>query len=403
MRKLALLVLALAPVASLANGYSLPNVNPRDLAMNSALTAAQRDAAATHANPAALSKLEGLNLSLGLTYLDLRTDWTSPDGSMDASMNYNPVTPVALFAAWGGKFMGRGWGVGVGMTNTHGGAVNWDEDWEGRYRVITVDRRVYELLLTGGVEVLPWLRLGGGAIYYRTTEELSQKIDALTQDVEADLTTAGGALSFDLSAEIAVPGLPLTFGVDYKHQAVQKLEGDAHFSNVPPELAQSLPDQAVEHVLTIPNTLNVGVAWKPIPSVLVTGVYTWERYSVYTEDRFSGDMGTEVVVPRDYDDGYTLRFGAEWQATPKLQVRGGFQRDVSGQKTDNYSPSLPDGSSWGIGLGGGWAFSDRLTANLGLFYAIFDDVEVTGTEAFLGTFEPSAFFAGLNAVWRPEL
>lgn len=403
MRKLALLALALAPVASLANGYSLPNVNPRDLAMNSALTAAQRDAAATHANPAALSKLEGLNLSLGMTYLDLRTDWTSPDGSMDASMNYNPVTPVALFAAWGGKFMGRGWGVGVGLTNTHGGAVNWDEDWEGRYRVNTVDRRVYEILLTGGVEVLPWLRLGGGAVYYRTTEELSQKIDALTQDVEAELSTAGGALSFDLSAEIAVPGLPLTFGVDYKHQAVQTLEGDAHFSNVPPELAQSLPDQEVEHVLTIPNTLQLGVAWKPTPTLLLAGVYTWERYSVYTEDRFSGEMGTEVVVPRDYDNGYTIRFGAEWQATPKLEVRGGFQRDVSGQKTDNYSPSLPDGDSWGIGLGGGWAFSDRLAVNLGLFYAIFDDVEVTGTEAFLGTFEPSAFFAGLNAVWRPEL
>lgn len=400
MRKLALLAIALAPVASLANGYDVPDTSARDLAMVGSLVADQRDAGATYRNPAALAKVEGLNLSLSAAMLDLENTWTSPDGSQSHSMLFKPAPPPALFASYGGKFLQRGWGVGLGMTIPAGGNVFWPQTWPGRYRVIEVDRKVYGLYLSGGVEVLPWLRLGGGAVYYRTTERLSQDIRVLTSDVRAEIAAAGGALSYDLSAEISVPGLPVNVGIDYKHQGVQDLSGRAHFSNVPPSLAQSLPDQDAKHTLTYPSALHVGVAWRVVEPVLVTAEYTFNRYSVYSEDRFVGSMGTTVVVPRDYGNGYTLRVGAEWQALPKLQVRGGVLRDHSGQKTDFYSPSLPDGDTWAFGLGAGWSFSQALAVNAGFFYAPFDKVTATGTEAFGGSYEPSAFIASVGVVWR---
>lgn len=400
MRKLALLALALAPVASLANGYDVPDVSARDLAMVGSLVADQRDAGATYRNPAALSKIEGLDLSLSGAFLDIENTWTSPDGTASNSMLFRPAPPPALFAAYGGKLMGRGWGVGLGMTIPAGGNVFWPETWPGRDRIVSVDRKVYGFYASVGVELLPWLRLGGGAVYYRTTEVLKQDISVLSQQVRAELGTSGGALSYDVSAEISIPGAPVTFGIDYKHQGVQKLEGSAHFANVPPELAQSLPDQDAKHTLTYPNALHMGVAWKVQPFTL-TGEVTWNRYSVYTEDRFVGSMGTTVVVPRDYGNGYTLRLGAEWQVQPKLQVRFGVLRDHSGQKTDFYSPSLPDGDTWAYGLGGGYSFSKDLAVNLGFFYAPFDKVTATGTEAFQGSYTPSAFISSLGVVWRP--
>jgi len=401
MRKLALLAFALAPVASLANGYDVPDVSARDLAMVGSAVAAQRDAFATYRNPAALSRLEGLNLSLSGAFLDIENTWKSPDGLTTRSMLFRPAPPPALFAAYGGKLMERGWGVGLGLTIPAGGNVFWPADWEGRYRIISVDRKVYGVYLSGGYEVLPWLRVGAGAVYYRTTEKLSQDIDVLTGDVRAELGTAGGALSYDLSAEIAIPGVPVTIGVDYKHQAVQKLEGSAHFSNVPPDLAQSLPDQDAKHTLTYPNALHVGAAWQVAAPVLVTAEWSWNRYQVYTEDLFVGSLGTTVVVPRDYANGYTFRVGAEWQASSQLQLRAGVLRDHTGQKTDNYSPSLPDGDTWAFGLGGGWAFSRDLSVALGLFYAPFDKVTATGTEAFQGSYWPSAFIASVGVTWRP--
>jgi long-chain fatty acid transport protein len=402
MRKLALLALALAPVASLANGYDVPDVSARDLSMVGSLVAAQRDAGATYRNPAALSKIEGLSLALTGAFLDIENTWTSPDRTESRSMLFRPAPPVALFASYGGKFLDRGWGAGFGMTIPAGGNVFWPNGWQGRYAIQSVDRKVYGFYLSGGVEVLPWLRLGGGAVYYRTTEKLKQAAaQLLTRDVYAELGTAGGALSFDLSAEIAVPSLPITIGVDYKHQGVQKLEGSAHFIDPPPELAQAMADQDVKHTLTYPNALHVGVAWKVVDPLLVTGEWTWNRYSVYQQDLFVGSLGTTITVPRDYGNGYTFRVGAEWKATDRLELRAGVLRDHSGQKTDFYSPSLPDGDTWAFGLGGGWSFSRDLSVALGLFYAPFDKVTTTGTEAFQGSYTPSAFIASVGVSWKP--
>jgi long-chain fatty acid transport protein len=400
---LALLVASLLPAVAHANGYSVPNVNPRDLALAGSAVAAQGDAAATFANPAALSKLEpGLHLSLGASMLDLYSEWKGTDGG-SADMSFDPQPPPALYAAWAGKLFGRGYGVGAGMTIPAGGAVNWPDDWEGRFHIVSVDRKVYAGYLTAGFEVLPWLRLGGGAVYYHTTELLSQKMDALGTEVDAEIATAGGALSYDLSAEIAVPKLPVTIAVDYKHKAHQQLEGEAHFTNVPAALEPNLPDQDATHMLVFPNTLNVGVAVKATERLLVTAGYTYDRYQVYAEDRFTGDLGTEVVVDRRYDDGQTFRLGAEFQATKRLQVRAGVLRDLSGLREDTFSPSLPDGSTWAGSVGASFALRPNLALHGALFVAPFDEVETDPTaDNFQGSYETRATIFALGVTWSPR-
>jgi long-chain fatty acid transport protein len=398
-----ILVTLLAPAVALANGYSVPNVNPRDLAMADSTVAAQGDVAAADMNPAALSRVEGFQLSLGFSYLDNQNEWSNPATGGEATTLYKPVPPVALFAGYGGKFMDRGWGVALGLGVPAGGNVFWKEDWEGRFRIIEVDRKVYATYLTGGVELFPWLRVGGGAIYYRTTERLLQKLDFLTSEGTAELSTAGGKLSYELAVEITCPKLPLTLGIDYKHQAVQELEGDAHFEDVPASLQGTLADQPATHVLTIPNFLNVGLAYRPIKPLLLTLGWTLDRYEVYEEDRFSGTLGTmpDVVVTRNYGNGQTWRLGAEWDQSDRLTLRAGVLRDLSGLDTDTYSPTLPDGDTWAFTAGAAWKFSPKLSVSGALFYAPYDTVKVTGTEAFQGQYEPSAFIASVGVVWKP--
>jgi long-chain fatty acid transport protein len=403
---LALLVASLLPAVALANGYSVPNVNPKDLGVAGSATAAQGDAAATYANPAALSKLEpGLHLSMGASLLDLASTWTAPGGGTSVDTEFNPVPPPALYAAWAGKALGRGWAVGAGLNIPAGGAVKWHEGWEGDTHIVTVDRKVYAGYLTAGFEVLPWLRLGGGAVYYHTTEKLSQSIDYLGSEGMAEIATAGGALSYDLSAELAlpIPRLPVTVAVDYKHKAHQTLEGEAHFADVPAALEPNLPDQDATHALVFPNTLNVGVAIRPTERLLVTAGYTYDRYRVYAEDRFTGDLGTEVVVDRQYDDGQTFRLGAEYQATKRLQVRAGILRDLSGLREDTFSPSLPDGNTWAGSVGASFALRPNLGVHGALFVAPFDEVTTDpAADNFQGSYETRATIFALGFTWSPK-
>ncbi len=417
------LLVAVSPALALANGYNVPNVNARDLALVDSARASQHTAAAVYANPAALAGLEGLNLSLGLSVLDLRTEWKGPaepeatnagipraTNRSVASIRFKPVPPPAIFVAYGGKAGEHGWGVGGGLNIIAGGNVFWPDNWTGRYRIITVDRKVWGFYLTGGFEVVKQLKVGGGLVYYRTTEELIQAIDFVTSDGRATLAASGGAVSYDLSALITpVPGFPLTLAVDYKHQGVQKLTGNAHFSNVPPSLSTSplLQDQGVTHMLTVPNVLNFGLAFQATPKLLLTAGFTWDRYEVYQEDVFQGDLGASVVVNRFYDNGHTFRLGAEYAVTPQLTLRGGLLRDISGLKTSTLSPTLPDSDVWGGALGGGYAFTPDLGVDFTAWYAHFDEVTATETgpspKAFPGTYQSQAVILAVALVVRDPL
>jgi long-chain fatty acid transport protein len=407
--KIALLATALLPAVALANGYDVPNITPRDLALNESAVAAQYDAGATYALPAALSKVRGLSLNLAGSILDNKTDWSAPGGSYMAgspgsSTKFKPAPPVALFAAYGTEVGGHGLGVGLGMNVVAGGNMYWNDEWAGRGRIITVDRKVYGFYLTGGYEVVPGLRLGGGLVYYYTTEYLKIGIQP-DQNAYGELATKGGAPAFDLSAEYTPDfgDKPLTFAVDYKHKGTQNLTGDGNFV-VPGGLSTASVDQSVRHQLTYPNVFNVGLAYRPpVKGLQLTGVYTLTRYKVYSSDQFDGSKGIQILVPRNYGNGRTFRFGAEYDFTQNWTGRFGFMRDLSGFKTDTYSPTLPDGNAWCFAVGGGYKVMQDLTVNATVFFATLDKVTSTGSETLPGDYSTRVWLYSLGLTYRSDL
>lgn len=426
--KTILTVLSLLPSLALASGYALPNTNPRDLSLAAAAVAAQGDSGATFALPAALARQSGPAVRLGSSVLNLATVWNDPTGAAaDVEMDRKFVPLPSLSVSYGGKLEalgGRGWGVGFGLEPFGGGAVFWPDGWEGRYRILTVDRKVFSTVLTGGIELLPMVRIGGGLVYYYTTEKLSQNLClscfgiAAAPDAKGELELSGGALSFDLSAEIdPIPDVPLRIAVDYKHKATQTLEGDVRWTGVPPAVSALDPilrDQDAEQVLTIPNTLNVGIAYRVAKPLNLMFTWTLDRWVVYDTDTFTGsEPGAELSVPRKYRNGYTLRAGAEYDLNPAVQLRLGFHRDVSGLDESTYSPTLPDASSWAVTAGAGYKFGDGFSLDAGIFFAFMDDVTSTSngsepvlgaplpTGSFRGTYEIAALIYGVSVGWAP--
>ncbi len=431
MRKSILLSLTMFPALALASGYSLPNVNPRDVGLSASAGAAQIDAGAVFANPAALARLSGPSAKLGLGGFTIFETWNDPNGTATADIDrqYTPL-PVA-YLSYSGKLpvLGeRRWGIGAAFVPFGGGIVKWPQDWEGRYRIVEVDRKVFDTLVTAGVEVLPMLRIGGGVIYAYTTEKFRQNAPMAsfggTSDASGTLDLNGGAVSYDVSAEIdPIPSVPLRLAVDYKHKATQTLKGDVKWSNlaqafqaglVPEPYKSFFTNQDVEETLVIPNRLNVSAAYQVIKPLLVTFAWTLDRWVVYDRDRFVGSLpGVTLDVKRDYRNGYTLRGGLEYDLLRALQVRVGVQRDHSGLNTDRYSPTLPDASSWAVSGGATYRFSRGLSLDAGIFYAMMDKVTATNaapteptapgdTRAFRGEYDISAVIFGAAIGWTPE-
>src|SRR5262249_42891470 len=154
------------PAAAMAGGYVVPNINARDISLSGALSAGQDSASATYQLPAALARLDGLNVSGDVSLIDVRSTWTDTfqvfrGGSQ--TMIPKAAFPPAFYVAYGlplPKDMKLG--VGAGLTIPGGGFVFWPGDWAGNSEIISVDRKVYGMYLTGGLQVLPQLRVGGG-------------------------------------------------------------------------------------------------------------------------------------------------------------------------------------------------------------------------------------------------
>jgi long-subunit fatty acid transport protein len=171
--------LLLAPSLALASGYSLPNTNSRDLGLSASSVAAQRDAGAVFALPAALARVQGPSARLGLGGVHVFNTWTDPTGAAPETDMNNAISAIGNVAvSYGGRLAAlgdRGWGVGFGIQPFGGAIVDWPSGWEGRYRIVEVDRRSFSGILSAGIEVIPRVRVGAGLLYYYTMQEFTQK------------------------------------------------------------------------------------------------------------------------------------------------------------------------------------------------------------------------------------
>jgi long-chain fatty acid transport protein len=390
---IAIAVAALVPAAALGVGFSAPNVNPADLAMMESRVAAQDSAAAVFANPSALARLPGLNVSAAGSAIDFGSKWTDPTRTQStASTNSNFATPPALYASYGFALPnGMAAAVGAGLSIPFGGNLYWPENWPGRFDIVNVDRRMYGTYLTAALEPLPWFRIGGGLVWYHGTEHLSQALNFGSSEGTTQLSTVGDARSFDVSAEIQ-PFERLRVGVDYKHQAPMTLDGHVHFANAPPQFG--LVDQSVQHQATMPNTLDVGLSYRVLPALLVTGAFSWERYVVFARDTFVGSSGLSIVVPRNYHNGHTYRLGVEGGPVGRFKVRLGAGRGIAPTPADWLHASIPDANVWLASGGLAYAALPSLEVSAAYQRAFFDQTRTC--QATGGACAPDNVFPGIQ-------
>jgi long-chain fatty acid transport protein len=399
--------LLLAPAAALAGGYAIPNENARDLALAQSNVAAQNGPEAAHANPAALAGQKGLAVSASVELLNNRTSWSDPTlGS--ASLKGHANFPPELAASYGSSLPnGMPWGVGLSLMLPGGGSLPWPSNWAGSSRILNVDQKVWLSQASAGIQPHPLFKFGASLLYYRVLEKLEQQLPFGTSVGSAQLGLAGGAFTYGVAGEFHAPqGIPLTIAVDYKHQAPLTLTGDAHFDNIPTAFSAQLQDQrATEHV-TAPNLLYVGAAYDVSENFKVMGSWNLERWKSYVSDTYVGDKGLVITVPRNYNNAWVYRFGAEYTKPsflPPLTLRAGLLRSISQQPTGTLSPTLTDGNSWAVSVGAGYEFIRGLRADVGYQYAFFDKVTATGIEAFPGTYDTKVHLVAAGLTWRTPL
>lgn len=367
--------------SAFASGFSIYEASVRANGMLGAFSAYADHASTIYYNPAGLGGMEGLNISGGVSLIAPRTSFRNMTPLAPAGAKYEMKEQSFLVPNLYGTYeITDGLTAGLGVYAEFGLGTEWDENWVGRaastkaeIQTLTVNPAIgYEINDTG----IGTIRLGVGlrAIAHGKVE-LARAVTDFTPEgsfsLQGDLTEP--AFGYNLGVMYS-PMEEVTLGFTYRSSIEAEFEGEAQFSNLTvgfPSTAQG--GTKIEFPASYVIALNV----KPLSNLTLEADYLWWGWSSYDElvINFDRDIpalgGSTITNPRNYNDTYQLRFGAEYSrfGVDGLVLRAGIAYDENPIPERDVDPTLPD--------------SDRIEFSGGLTYAINDNIEIDAAYIFI--------------------
>jgi len=417
MRKLfSLSLLTLASASMFAGGYRVSIQGQKQLAMGHTGVAVVNSAEVAFFNPAGMSFLDKkFNLSVGGNALFAKTRFQNSMYNQEASTD-NMGTPFSVYATY--KI--ADWvSAGIAIYTPYGSSVEWDKGWQGSHLVNSIDLQAIFVQPTISFKIEDVFSIGGGPIYANGSVNFNRNITpnpllgSTNVDLEAKNITAWGynvGMMFKLTNEV-------TLGMDYRSEIVMEARGGSatyQDKNAVANLNPAFTDGTFDADLPLPAELTAGLSYKPCDKWLFAFDYNYTKWSAYKalDITIYNQNPTPVVSenPRNYKDASTYRFGAQYKATNKFTVRGGYYIDESPVQDGYFAPETPRNDSKGYTGGLTYQVNDKLGIDVSFLYLHFDEIDnsydyyndpltTTGYTSFGGTYKSTVFSPGIGITY----
>ncbi|QXH74811.1 outer membrane protein transport protein [Pseudomonas atacamensis] len=391
---IALAISALCHQQAWAGGIMLYEIGADNSGLANAGAGARAQGPSTIAsNPAGLGYLPGTQITGGLQMLygTLKFD-RDADTNVRGKGSGNALQPIP-----GGSFfishqLDDHWSVGFGQYADFGLAVNYDNDWSGRYFAQNAS--------LGGLSLVP-----SGA--YRLNEHwlvgLSVKAmyGMLQAQTAIDRSPFGVADRSDGQFKYKDQdwGFGANFGVIYSPQPNTRI-GLTYTSKVNLDFEDNLGISGSGPILDrldgtntrlsmiVPQTLSVslfqqlGTRW----ALLASG--NWQDWSEFGDVVVQVDtmaLGAEsTTAEANFKDTWHLSVGGQYQATPQWLWNFGIAYDSSAVSDNNRTVNMPMAASWRVATGATYALSKDIEANVSWAMIWIGDMPVDQTKAVSG-------------------
>ncbi|QJA05619.1 hypothetical protein FVE67_01870 [Thermosulfurimonas marina] len=306
----------------------------------------------------------------------------------------------------------------------YGLTTDWPGDWAGRYDAVYTRLRCYFFTPSVAVKLSDRLSLGLGAQVVYADAEMRKSVAPTTSGTDVTTKLTGDDWDGGFVVALTYRLFPhTTLGLTYRSQIALDLEGDAKYYNtagtqVPVPVSGPVPAGFLfrpgegEVFLDLPDTLALGVTthyfsrWTLSLDLLWTGWSTYEELKFKYEHRPgdpAGDPGT-VSQPKDWDDVWAVRFGAEYALNEAWTLRFGYVFDPSPIDDRYRGPELPTNDRHLFNLGLGYR-QGALSLDLAYTYLMMEDSKPgTSPEAnrsgLSGTYEGSAHILAFDLGYR---
>ncbi|MCP4898292.1 MAG: hypothetical protein GY906_15065, partial [bacterium] len=338
------------------------------------------DAGTVFTNPAGMTRFKKSTYLAGVTPLYIDAAFDSDENTTASGPDkgvYEFLSGGALAAIFPVTDKLR---LGISAQNFFGLALEWDNDWVGRYEVTKAAILAPQLQPTVAYKVNNWLSLGAGAGLTLGVLADEAKVNNL------DPNLGDGRLKYD-DTDFAVqgnfgvmiePSDRTRIGLRYLTETELDFKSRIYMSGVGPAIADATKGTGnVDLDMKMPQSLMAGIFHQFNDQWAVLGSVGWDDWSRFGRVRVKVDAaGINRVVDEDFDDTWHFGVGTQYQYNPKLMLTAGFSYDSSMADSDTRPITLPLGAMYRYGLGFKYQKSDDLLFGGGLSFLWEGDLKV---------------------------
>jgi long-chain fatty acid transport protein len=179
-----------------------------------------------------------------------------------------------------------------------------------------------------------------------------------------------------------------------------KLEkGNATFT-VPASLSSEFPSGNFSTNLPLPKVISFGASYAPSAKlrlafdVSMIGWSTFDTLSFHYEKTSS--ILTDTKSPRNYQDVFSYRMGAQYEVNKKMNVRMGIKYLITPVPDGYVSPDVPDATHLNYSAGVGYKLNSKWSADLSFIYENMKRSESNYETHLNGTYNTNLFIPGVS-------
>lgn len=380
---------------SWAGGIILYEIGSDNAGLANAGAAARAQGPSTIAsNPAGMGYLPGTQITGGLQVLygDLTFDRDS-NTNVSGSGSGNALDPMPGASFFISHELDDHWSVGFGQYGDFGLAVDYDNEWSGRYfaqdasllglsLVPSVAYRFNEQWSVGlGVRVMYGMLQAQTAID-RAPLGLTDRGDGQFKYKDQDWGVgANVGLIFAPQPGTRI-GLTYTSKIDLEFEDGLDVKGDGR-------LLERVNGTNTQLDMTVPQTVTLSLFQQLDRQWALLASANWQDWSEFEDIAVQVDttaFGSQSrTVDAGFKDTWHLSLGAQYQATEQLLWNVGVAYDSSAVSDSNRTFTVPMGESWRIATGATYALDKDTDLNVSWAMVWLGEMPVEQTKSVSGT------------------
>ncbi|MDQ6987645.1 MAG: outer membrane protein transport protein [Mariprofundaceae bacterium] len=382
--------------SALAGGFQIGEMATRASGMGSAFTAVADDASAAWHNPAGVAFSSANQAMLGGDALLI------PGSKFTSNASTKGVGGAPITAAVDAKrknffvphayytYMDKrsGLGAAVSINAPFGLETNWPET--SPFKTKSTFSRIQMLMINP-------------SIVYKINDNISVAagVDyAFVNNVDLNSTLQnmnGNGDGWGANAAIFYKSDSFDVGITYRSRIKVDITGSALAKSTLATLGAST--SSANTSLTLPDQVNVGLAFRPSPAWLLSFDVDWVNWKTYDAINITFDnaayrtavrrlqtrVGATVTGQTNLLENWkattAFRAGAEWTYSPTMRARFGYVFDPTPINDVDFTPSIPGNDRQIFSVGYGYDINPKMTVDLLYAYVYFSKRDQTASSA----------------------